>query len=1566
MARLFLFLLGGFEARLDEIPLSSFRTDKSRALLAYLAVEQAYPHRRQALAGLLWPGYLESSARANLRNALTNLRQVLADDQADIPFLLVEGETIQLNRAADTWVDVWEFEAAIRDQQSTTSSQQSPISNLKSAISLYRGAFLEGFSLPDSPEFDTWLSIEREALHRQALSALYQLAEGSEQQGQPEEAIRYAHRQLDLEPWLEEAHRQVMRLLAQRGQRASALAQYEACRKALAKELSVEPSAETVALYEKIRSDELLKDLPLKRGKTIESTFQNRYQLGPELGRGGMSVIYRAHDTLLDRDVAIKMLSVDALGEEGRARLLREAQMIAHFNHPHIVSVHDIGEVNGAPCVVMEWIGGGTLGDHRPANMSSVIAIAQQICAALEHAHAQGIIHRDLKPVNVMLTAEGSVKLTDFGLAHSVSAPQATQEMMIVGTVFYMAPEQALGKRIDGRADLYALGVMLYELVAGRLPFEADDPLAVISQHMHAPVVPPSTYNEQVEPALEALILRLLSKQPEDRPASAAEVRQALEEIITHPESVGAQGVAPQDASVGATHASPPYTSPLLDRLNRGRLVGREAEMREMTDLWKRTAGGESQVLLVSGEPGVGKTRLVRELVTLVRVVKGQALVGECYAEGSLPYAPFAQCLQDLDLSEFDRLFGLADLLTLAPALRLRYPDIPPNPPLEFKAEQQRLFESVFGLLTTLCAHSPMLIVLEDMHWADRGTLALFQHLARRATRQKLRLLFLLTYRETELDEEHALNEVLAELGRERLGRRLKLNRLDRDQTRDLLGVLFAEEITPEFLDGIYRETEGNPFFIEEVCKTLIEAGALTRKGGRWDKSPTFEMQIPQSIRLAVLARLHKLSQPAQETLRLAAILGREFEYSLLKEVSEQDEDALLEALEAAERAQLITQANHRSQHQAPARISFAFTHALIPSTLEESLSGLRCQRLHQRAARALEKLYPDRLDEFSTHLARHCLEAGEWDKAADYLLKAGNRARQQFAYQEAARHYQQALTLLQEQGPGSLDRTASTAMKLGLLHHTLGEHALSRQFFQQAFALWQRLSEIPPAPLPPAPHPLRLYWLNEVHQLDPSDFINTNGWEYFIMGYLFSSLVVFTPPPIMELVPGIAHSWDILDGGRRYIFHLRNDFSWSDGVPVTASDFELTIRHHLNHAPLFCTRWYIIKGARAYHQGEVTDPDSVGVHALDDTTLSIELEEPLGYFLYLMDFSPLPRHVVEAYGTESIWPEHLVTCGPFRLAAWEPHQRILLERDPAFLGRFSGNLQQVELTLVDREELNNLVPYEQDRLDVVVLDSLQDLQSIRRRYPDEFVDANVAGLDFYFFKHFAPPFNDRRVRQAFVHAVDRQVLANLVCHGNVTPFTGGVYPPVLSWHIPGIALAYDPERARRLLAEAGYPGGKGFPKIEVWTDSRFKAVSEFIQSQWRDNLGVSTSYINVDLQTRISLDWEHGQGFPDISYTNDYSDNPDPFLGVIVLPAPETSFYGGVDEIIQAGKRSLDPLDRLRYIQAVDRKVTEEAYILHFYYPRVQLLVKPWVKAYPFTGWGWGYWNYVILEPHS
>ncbi len=1274
----------------------------------------------------------------------------------------------------------------------------------------------------------------------------------------------------------------------------------------------------------------------------IGMVLNDRYRLDAELGRGGMGVVYRAHDILLDRDVAVKVLSATALSTESRARLLREAQAAAKLNHPHIVSIHDAGEAEGVPFIVMELVEGESLHDRRPQALDDILAIARQVCAALEHAHAHGIIHRDLKPENVLLTPDGTAKLMDFGLARSV-ASRLSSEGTIFGTVFYLAPELALGQDFDGRADLYALGVMLYELTTGQLPFTADDPVAVITQHLHAPVVPPRAKNDQIPPTLNTLILCLLNKAPQDRPASAAEVLQ----ILDAPDILDKEAAPAEELS-------------MLERIGRGRLVGREHELQEARALWNRALSDQSQMLLISGEPGIGKTRLVRELVTQAEVSGGRALVGTSYAEGGTPYAAFKQIIREVLRSGSDDGFDLpefvlADLLTLAPELRPRYPDVPANPPLDPQAEQQRLFENLVIFCTMLSDHAPLLLVLEDAHWADSGTLFLLRHLARHTRRQ--RVMIVATYREVELDKARPFHEVLLDLHRERLTIRLKLPRLDREQTRELLAVLFAEEITPEFLDGIYRETEGNPFFIEEVCKALVESGQLYYEDGRWHRPSMDELGIPQSVRVAIQTRMRVLPADTQETLRLAAVLGREFDFDTLAEASELDEEALIDALEDAERAQLIEEVSGERH------VTFAFVHALIPTTLVGSLRTLQRRRLHRRAAAAIEARRPDDFEA----LAYHYNQAGEAEKATNYLLKAGDRARGLYAHQEAIDSYQQALEFSRE--AGDLEHTARTLMKLGLTYHNAFEFGKARQAYEEGFVLWQRAGEIEPTtPPPPAPHALRVA-VGEPVTLDPS--LATDYASATIINQLFSGLVELSPE--MGVVPDVARSWEVLDGGRKHVFHLRDDACWSDGGQVTAGDFEYAWKQVLDPASgsRLANLLYDIQGARAYHQGEVADPDRVGVRALDEITLVVELEGPTGYFPHLLTHpttSPMPRHVVQARG--AAWTElgNIVTNGPFRLAAWERGVSMVLERNPAYHGRFTGNPLRVELSFHSGQPARLWQMYEDDGLEILDITLLPPAEQdrARQRYAGEYVSGPGLHTDYIGFDVNQPPFDDRRVRRAFTLATDRETLADVAMRGYVFPATGGLVPPGMPGHSPGIGQPYDPEGARHLLAEAGYPGGRGFPVLDALTVDRPVAVPtiEYLQAQWLENLGVEITWKKMEwgrLLDRLSRETPH------MRYAGWVADYPDPdnFLRVGFLWERTGWQNEAYDRLVEEARRVMDQEERIRMYQQADRILVEEVPVLPLFYMRLHLLVKPWVRKYPTSPMKTWFWKDVIIEPH-
>jgi DNA-binding SARP family transcriptional activator/predicted ATPase len=258
MAHLSLSLLGPFQVTRAGEPVTGFEADKVRALLAYLVVEADRPHRRDSLVGLLWPDWPDRTARTNLRNALANLRKAIGDRNATPPFLLISRETIQFNTSSDTWVDVAAFTNLLKPKD----SPQQTIRRLEEAIALYRENFLEGFHVKGSAAFEDWCSLTRERFQRQVLTALHRLAGYYEQFGEYERACNYAWRQVELEPWQEEAHRQLMRLLALSGQRSTALTQYKTCRRLLNQELGIRPAEETTRLYEQIRDGKLKAHVP--------------------------------------------------------------------------------------------------------------------------------------------------------------------------------------------------------------------------------------------------------------------------------------------------------------------------------------------------------------------------------------------------------------------------------------------------------------------------------------------------------------------------------------------------------------------------------------------------------------------------------------------------------------------------------------------------------------------------------------------------------------------------------------------------------------------------------------------------------------------------------------------------------------------------------------------------------------------------------------------------------------------------------------------------------------------------------------------------------------------------------------------------------------------------------------------------------------------------------------------------------------------------------------------------------------------------------------------------------
>ncbi|MDP2674150.1 MAG: protein kinase [Dehalococcoidia bacterium] len=766
-----------------------------------------------------------------------------------------------------------------------------------------------------------------------------------------------------------------------------------------------------------------------------------RYQVQRFLGEGGRKRVYLAHDTKLDSDVAIAVIKTEGLDSDSLTRIRREAQAMGRLrDHPHIVTVHDIGDEDDHPYIVSQFMAGGDLegllqqAESHRLPIDHAVRIANEVRQALEHAHSRGIIHRDLKPGNIWLTEDGTAKLGDFGLAMAVDRSRVTQAGMMLGTVAYMPPEQALGRAADARSDLYSLGCVLYEMVTGRPPFLGDDSVAIISQHINTAPVAPTWHNPEVPRALESLILRLLAKNPDGRPESAAVMREALNAIATTASTV-AERVAQEEVNP-------------LDRLAGGVFVGREKEMDELRAGLEDALSGRGRLLMLVGEPGIGKTRTSEEFATYAGLRNAQVLWGRCYeGEGAPAYWPWVQVVRsyvhDRDpqalMSEMGP--GAADIAQIISEVRDRLPGLPAPPALEPEQARFRLFDSITTFLKNASKGQPVVLVLDDLHWADKPSLLLLQFLAREL--RGARLLVLATYRDVELRREHPLADTLGELAREQLSQRILLRGLSEHDVARFIELTAGITPPAALVEAVYRETEGNPFFVNEIVRLLVADGRLERPA----EVTSWSVTIPQGVREVVGRRLNHLSKECNHVLTVASVIGREFGLDALGRVTDLSGDRLLEVLEEAVAARVVTEVPRAAGR-------YSFSHALIRETLYEELSTTRRVRLHRQIGEVLESLYGDNLEPHLAELAYHFSESaqgGDVDKAIDYATRAGERANALLAYEEAAGHYEMALQALEGKDKPDETQRCELLLALGDGQWKAGDTSKARETFLQA-----------------------------------------------------------------------------------------------------------------------------------------------------------------------------------------------------------------------------------------------------------------------------------------------------------------------------------------------------------------------------------------------------------------------------------------------------------------------------------------------------------------------------------
>ncbi len=468
-------------------------------------------------------------------------------------------------------------------------------------------------------------------------------------------------------------------------------------------------------------------------------------------------------------------------------------------------------------------------------------------------------------------------------------------------------------------------------------------------------------------------------------------------------------------------------------------LFGRTAEQTLLRECWAKASAGERQLVLLAGEAGIGKTRLATEAARAAHAEGAIVLFGSCDEEIGLPYRPFVEALQhyvvhapEAVLAAHVRAHG-GELARLVPELAKRVTDLPAPQPAEPETERYLMFEAAAGLLSAASQENPVLLILDDLHWAAQPEVLLFRHLVR--SRQPLRLLMLATYRDSDVSRTHPLTPLLADLRRENGVQRLLVRGLGDDAVVALISALAGHELTDAGIalaQAIQQETDGSPFFVTEILRHLVESRAVFQEGGQWTYHGHIGgLGIPDSVREVIGRRVARLSDATGRILSLAAVIGRNFDLALLARVADTSEDDALDALDEASAAALIHEVGGRPGH-------FSFSHALIRTALYEGFSAARRTRLHRRVGEALEALTQStpgtRIDELAHHWIRglHATRVADVSKAVAYAHQAGDQALASLAYEQAAAHYEAALAVLESHDDATEQLRCDLLLALG------------------------------------------------------------------------------------------------------------------------------------------------------------------------------------------------------------------------------------------------------------------------------------------------------------------------------------------------------------------------------------------------------------------------------------------------------------------------------------------------------------------------------------------------------
>jgi len=697
-----------------------------------------------------------------------------------------------------------------------------------------------------------------------------------------------------------------------------------------------------------------------------------------------------------------------------------------------------------------------------PQPADQAVAYAVVVADALAHAHDRKVVHGDLKAGNILISSDRRLKIVDFGLAYRADTTvsdvttRTSHAGLAVGTPYAMAPEQIRGARPDERTDLWALGILLCELVAGAPPFRGNTAAETFAAILRDS---PASLPARTPQAVRTIVSRCLTKDSSARYQRAADVRLALETVVA---SFRREETTRSEFDDGRNRADGHQSlAPALTRAESIEFVGRERQLERMREAWTAAVSGQRQILLVAGEPGIGKTQLA---LTFARERTGSnvtVLIGRCEEEALTPYQPLVEaltwyvrsCPQSDLRAHVAAISGAEELVTILPELMHRLPALPSRGAMSPEGQRYRLFQAVAGILRSLAAARPVLLIVEDLHWADKSTLLLLRHLMRVLV--ATRLCIIGTYRESERGRLHPLGEFLAALRTEADVTRVMLDGLEEADVRGLITHVSGPAAATALTSAISGSTGGNPFFVTQVLRHLHETGALSRFSAGTVIHDIATLGVPEGVKEVLGHRISRLSEGCSRLLTLASVLGRSFDGALLAALRDLPEHALYDAIDEATAVKLIAQAP-----DSPSR--FQFIHALVRETIYDAIAPSRRAHLHRRGGETLEELMAAGGQASLADLAHHFGQAagagqavpgGPVDKAIDYATRAGDRAADMLAHEEAARFYQLALRSveLKAAGPDVERRRVDLYTRQSHVFGSIGQWALQKHALESA-----------------------------------------------------------------------------------------------------------------------------------------------------------------------------------------------------------------------------------------------------------------------------------------------------------------------------------------------------------------------------------------------------------------------------------------------------------------------------------------------------------------------------------